>query len=296
MNPEFVAILQKLITEQGKETLLNTAKCKAFLSDYTRGEYKKESRFLLQALDAGVQKAIDSAENIALCKKQQIRYLHEEYGLDEELAADVVNTLVLILRGDDQKSDVEALIEKGKEYYKNRNFDNANKQFDEAINILNTVIRLDPNDVSMYAWRGDAYYQKGQYDAAVKDLNEAVRLDPNDGYAYIRRGDAYRKKGLYDAANKDYSEAIRLDPKYALAYIWCGKAHHDKDQYDAAIKDFNEAIRLDPNDDYVYVCRGLAYKQMGLINQAIQDIKKALSLNPNSEWARQELEEINHRS
>jgi len=56
MDPDFIAILQKLIAEQGKEILLNTAKCKAFLSDYTRGEYKKESRLLLQVLDAGVQK------------------------------------------------------------------------------------------------------------------------------------------------------------------------------------------------------------------------------------------------
>jgi tetratricopeptide (TPR) repeat protein len=292
MNPEFVVILQKLIAEQGVEPLLNTARCKAFLADYTRGEYKKESRFLLQALDAGVQKAIDKAENITICKKQQIRLLNEDYGLDEKIAADVVNTLVLVLRGDDQKSDVEALIEKGKEYYNSKDYDNANKQFDEAINVLNTVIRLDKNDASAYARRGEAYYRKGKYDDAIRDLDKAIRLDPNDGYAYVCRGDAYRKKGQYDAANKDYSEAIRLDPKYALSYIWCGITHHDKDQYDAAIKDFNEAIRLDPNDDYVYVCRGLAYKQKGQIIQAIQDIKKALSLNPNSEWARQELEEI----
>jgi len=292
MNPEFVAILQKLIAEQGKETLLNTAKCKALMSDYTHGEYKRENRLLLQALEAGVQKAIDKAENIAICKKQQIRQLHEDYSLDEKVSADVVGTLALVLRGDDQKSDVEALIEKGKKYYNSKDYDNANKQFDEAINVLNTVIRLDKNDASAYAWRGEAYYRKGQYDDAIKDLDKAIRLDPDDGHAYVCRGDAYRKKGQYDAANKDYSEAIRLDPKYALAYIWCGKAHHDKDQYDAAIKNFNEAIRLDPNDDYVYVCRGLAYKQKGQINQAIQDIKKALSLNPNSEWARQELEEI----
>jgi hypothetical protein len=38
MDAEFIAILQKLITEQGKEALLNAAKCKAFLSDYTRYE------------------------------------------------------------------------------------------------------------------------------------------------------------------------------------------------------------------------------------------------------------------
>jgi len=113
MDKEFIAILQKLITEQGKETLFNSSKCKAFLADYTRGEYKKESRLLLQALEAGVQKAIDTAENITICKKQQIRLLHDDYSLDEKLAAEVVDTLALVLRGDISKSKDDTLLGSG---------------------------------------------------------------------------------------------------------------------------------------------------------------------------------------
>jgi len=107
MDPEFIAILKKLIAEQGKETLLNATKCKALLSDYTRNEYKKESRLLLQALDAGVQKVIDKAENIAICKLQQIRVLSEEYSLAEERATEVVDTLALILRGDKSRTEIQ---------------------------------------------------------------------------------------------------------------------------------------------------------------------------------------------
>jgi len=39
MEQSFITILQKLVTEQGREALLNLAKCKAFLADYTHGEY-----------------------------------------------------------------------------------------------------------------------------------------------------------------------------------------------------------------------------------------------------------------
>jgi len=51
MEKSFITILQKLLTEQSKEALLNHAKCKAFLIDYTHGEYKKESHLLLQAIE-----------------------------------------------------------------------------------------------------------------------------------------------------------------------------------------------------------------------------------------------------
>ena len=107
MEQGFIDILQKLIAEQGKETLLNASKCKAFLADYTKNEYKKESRLLLQALDAGVQKAIDASQELPICKKQQIRLLHEDYGLDAKIAADVVNALALVLRGDTARTEIQ---------------------------------------------------------------------------------------------------------------------------------------------------------------------------------------------
>jgi hypothetical protein len=109
MNTEFVNILKKLVAEQGKEALLNPAKCKAFLADYTHGEYKKESRLLLQAIDVGVQKAIDTTDELEICKKQQIRILHEEHFLTAEATSDVVNTLALVLRGDTIKTKTQSI-------------------------------------------------------------------------------------------------------------------------------------------------------------------------------------------
>jgi hypothetical protein len=107
MSPEFIAILQKLVAEQGRETLFNTARCKSFLADYTRNEFKKESRLLLLALDAGVQKAIDTTDNITICKKQQIRVLREDHFMAEELAVDVVDALALVLKGDTSRTEIQ---------------------------------------------------------------------------------------------------------------------------------------------------------------------------------------------
>jgi hypothetical protein len=103
MNSAFIAILQQLAAEQGKKALLNPARCKAFLADYTHGDYKKESRLLLQALEAGVPKAIESTKELEICKLQQARVLHEEHFLTAEAAADVVETLALVLRGEHGK-------------------------------------------------------------------------------------------------------------------------------------------------------------------------------------------------
>jgi len=118
MNSMFIDILKKLIADQGREALLNPSKCKAFLADYTKGEYKKESHLLLQAIDAGVQKAIDTTGELELCKLQQIRVLKEELFLAAEAAEDVVDTLALVLRGKQESAASPICPNCGKELQK----------------------------------------------------------------------------------------------------------------------------------------------------------------------------------
>ena len=99
MNNEFITILKKLIHEHSREVLLTSARCKALLADYTGGMYKKESRQLLTAIDAGVSMAIDKAENLDICKTQQVKLLQDEYTMADDGAEEIVDVLALILRG-----------------------------------------------------------------------------------------------------------------------------------------------------------------------------------------------------
>jgi hypothetical protein len=100
MDNEFIDILKKLVAEQGNVPLTDAKKCRAFLADYTRNEFKKESRLIVQAVEAGVANAINGADDLAACKKAQIRELEEEHGLNSAFAENVVNALALVLRGD----------------------------------------------------------------------------------------------------------------------------------------------------------------------------------------------------
>jgi len=277
MDCEFTAILKKLANEQGKEVLLTPAKYKAFLSDYTCGEYKKESRLVLQALEAGVQKAIDAAEDIEICRKQQIRTLREEYFLAQEVAADVVNTLALVLRGYIAKP--EAVPENRGQNQNNTGTGNANDssayakrgvdylmqgQLDAAIREFNEAIKLDPKNFSYYGNRGAAYVMQGKNEAAIRDLNEAIKLNSNNPSCYISRGAAYLKQDRYDEAIKDFNEAIRLNPNNSRAYGNRGKAYKAQGQYESAVKDFDEAMRLDPKNIDIAAYRFEAAQQVNL--------------------------------
>ena len=92
--------MKQLVKEQGNAALSDAKKCKALLADYTRNEYKKQSRLLVLTVEEGIPKAIEGADDLPACKKGKIRELEEEHGLNSEFAADIVNLLALVLRGD----------------------------------------------------------------------------------------------------------------------------------------------------------------------------------------------------
>jgi len=88
----FVDILKQLVAEQTNAALTDAKRCKALLVDYTKNEYKKESRLLIQAVEAGVAKAIDGTDELEPCKKARIRELEEKQSFNSTAAADIVNT------------------------------------------------------------------------------------------------------------------------------------------------------------------------------------------------------------
>jgi hypothetical protein len=103
MDKAFITIVQKLVAEQGKDALLNAAKCKGLLADYTAGEYKKESRLLLQVIETGCQNEIAATDNIDSVKQQIVKKLQDEEFIAEQFAVDIVDLLSLVLRGEVKK-------------------------------------------------------------------------------------------------------------------------------------------------------------------------------------------------
>ncbi|MDR1911133.1 MAG: RDD family protein [Helicobacteraceae bacterium] len=106
MDAKFMSIVAKLAADHGKDTLLDAIKTKALLSDYAQQGFEKERRLLLIAIEAGAAQEIANANDLEVCKEIQTRLLNQERLIDESLAAEVVDLLALVLRGDRNKSIV----------------------------------------------------------------------------------------------------------------------------------------------------------------------------------------------
>jgi hypothetical protein len=106
MKAEFTSLVQKLVSEQGQDTLFNTAKCKAFLADYSGSEYQSERRLLLQVVEAGITSGIANTNDLAGYKQVAAKKLQDDYYLAPNVASGVVDMLISVLRGESKEKTV----------------------------------------------------------------------------------------------------------------------------------------------------------------------------------------------
>ena len=80
-----------------------------------------------------------------------------------------------------------------------------------AIEYFTNTLSLDPNNVTAYIERGNAYSKIGELNEAIQDFTEALRLDPNNVEAYVGRGNAYFFGEALDNAIVDLQAAFEID-------------------------------------------------------------------------------------
>jgi len=296
MNSTFVSILQQLVSEQGKEALLKPARCKAFLADYTKGEYKKESRLLLQALETGVPKAIITTVELDICKQQQVSVLREEHFLAVEMAADVVDTLVLVLRGEKESGTSLACSNCGKELQKEWRLCPycstpvakiqqsppqpmpSSEPVVEAPSPAPAVPPSSPAPVTQTVSPLPTVPPKKKN--TVRNVVLAVLVVLVGGIIIYNLNSGPSYSGPTTAPS---SSAPSL--QNAKAFFDKGVSYFDNIKYDDAITQFSEAIRLDPNYAEAYAMRGIVYARSYNHDMAIKDFDEAIRLNPKYDYA-----------
>ena len=166
-------------------------------------------------------------------------------------------------------------IYEGRKFFNKKNYTEALKFFDEAVN-------LNPNNYKGYFERGTTYQYIQNYEQSIIDLNKAIELNPNSAAAYNNRGETYRYLKKYNQAISDYNKALNLNLNYDAAYNNRAIVMDDLKQYDAAIADYTKAIECSPNEALYYRNRAYTYDNMKNYDAAIIDLNKAIELDPNS--------------
>jgi len=192
-------------------------------------------------------------------------------------------------------------VNRGEDFYYEGKYDDAIKEFDQAI-------QMNPNFIDAYYFRGNSYSAKGDMTRAIANWEVVLRLNPNHPTAgtyisivrqidsqmkarnHFNTGITYFNKKDYDQAIVEFNEAIRLAPNLVQAYSNRGQIYHMKGDLNRAIADYTQAIQIEPNYENALFNRATAYYDKGDFDRAIADLEAVLKINPNNSNARRNLE------
>jgi tetratricopeptide (TPR) repeat protein len=161
----------------------------------------------------------------------------------------------------------------------------AKRDYDNAIEVLNSAVEADPDNVGAINVRGLAHEHKGEDDLALADYNLAIQKRSTFGFAYNNRGTIQLRKNALQSALDDFNLSIKYTPKFLLGWTNRARVRTMMKDYDGAIADFAEAEKIDPTAQQVIGNRCITYGLMGKFDQAFADCNALVEKQPRSSFA-----------
>ncbi|MFI3261406.1 MAG: tetratricopeptide repeat protein [Rikenellaceae bacterium] len=152
-------------------------------------------------------------------------------------------------------------------------------KYNEAIEMLSTLIRVDNDSYEGYFLRGIAKYNLGDYVGAESDFTTAININSVYTDAYHYRAISRSFLGDFDNSIRDFDSAIDIRPDKEGIFYSRGIAYYMNQQFDNAIIDFDYYIRKKPYVVDAYINRGSCYLMKKDTTMAFVDYNNAIRIN-----------------
>lgn len=189
------------------------------------------------------------------------------------------------------------------------------KQFDQAANIFQRTLALDPNNqkercvlasIQLMAQKpqdavatlepllesgnassnslelvANAYEDAGDTEKAVNSLRRAILLDPKNVNLYLDFAYICFSHQSFQVGVGVVSDGISQRPDAAQLYFARGVLYVQLADYDNAEADLAKAYELQPNESLTAAAQGLLAVQQNDLDRAMNDVKEKLKTKPN---------------
>lgn len=164
-------------------------------------------------------------------------------------------------------------------------------QRDEAIKVLEEIVKQNPQRFDTYELLGELYEQKGDIDRAMAQYEHSLLLDSSEPRNHLRLADLLRQAKKYDKAVTMLEQARTKFPDlpfitYGLALALSQAKRHDESLAAfAQAKTDAESRNEELLNASFYFTYGAAAEQAGKLDKAAELLKQSIELDPNSAQA-----------
>lgn len=166
------------------------------------------------------------------------------------------------------------------------------EKFDEAVEMFDRALRIDPTDAVAHYNMGNAMLALNKFADAARHFEDAARLRPDYAESYANWGAALGGEGDADGAVKQFRHALDINPSLIEARYNLGKALAQRGHPAEAIDQFRELLKTDPGrlEARFQIARILAVQ--GHLDLSLAEFQKILDLQPGNPDARRGMEQV----
>jgi tetratricopeptide (TPR) repeat protein len=144
------------------------------------------------------------------------------------------------------------------------------KDYPNAINEIDTALRLDPQLPEGHYYAGLVYLHQNDFEAGAREFRAELALRPGDAHSMYHLGFALLSQGQVPESVSFLRQAVKAMPEYEMAYFQLGRALLQQEDTTGAIENLEAAKKLSPDHDAVYFQLSQAYRRAGRAQEAAQ--------------------------
>jgi len=159
------------------------------------------------------------------------------------------------------------------------------KNYETAIEVLDSAISLNPKDADQFVNRGLAKENNQDKVGAIEDYHLALAINPEHGLAQHNLVALNGMQGTTEDSQKLLVESIERNPGLPYAHAQLAFSKFSAGDFIGALEEYDLAIDIDSTDVNYLLNRGLVKEKLKDYKGSITDFTKAISLKPDYESA-----------
>jgi tetratricopeptide (TPR) repeat protein len=166
------------------------------------------------------------------------------------------------------------------------------QNFDEGKIIAARMVAAHPNSDLAYFIHAEMSYMTENCEEAIEMINEAIRINPENPSYFAGKSKFYTTIGNPEMGIQFAEESKRLNPEYAFAYTALSHAYKVLENFDLAEENMLKALSIKPHYYIFYHLMGEIYRLKNDKPKAKEMYKTALSLSPDYNDSLRALKEL----
>lgn len=156
------------------------------------------------------------------------------------------------------------------------------EEYQEAVPILEEVLKEEPHTLSAYLQLGRAYVALKQYQNAIAPLQRVVETTPDNSLARYELGCALVKTGRWNEAAPQFEAAVSQMNSSAMMHFYLALVYQQTSRNDEALAEFKDALRWDPKNFPANLLLGRLYIKEQKAADAIPLLQQAAKLHTDA--------------